>query len=175
VAIDYTDANQYPFQALHAGLVTVGNPPPAKLAVAEVKGGALASTGALRIRLKNLAGVERKVRVTVAAPEGIEVTTPPVEVSVAAWGEAQVTHDLVNRTALAGSRYPLFVAVEYDDQGVHQAVIGQGVVDIQAQQSFFDRWRTAFWIGAAAFVLVWLGFLVWRATAPRHRRAETRP
>src|SRR5207253_3444393 len=33
IAIDYTDANQYPFQAIHVGLVTVGSPPPAKVAV----------------------------------------------------------------------------------------------------------------------------------------------
>src|SRR5881628_1998647 len=31
VAVDYTDTNQYPFQAIHLGLITVGSPPPAKM------------------------------------------------------------------------------------------------------------------------------------------------
>jgi hypothetical protein len=176
VAVDYTDANQYPFQALHAGLLTIGNPAPAKVAVAEVKAGTLTTTGTLGIRVKNLAAVARTATVRVAAPEGIEVTSPPVEVTLAPWGEAQVRHELTNRTALAGSRYPLFVTVEYDEEdGLHQAVIGQGVVDIRERQSFFETWRIAFWVGAGLFVVAWLGYLLWRATAPRQRRAETRP
>jgi len=174
VAIDYTDANQYPFQALHAGILTVGTPPLAKVAIPSVNAPALSSTGRLRIHLKNLAGVARTATVRGTAPEGIEVSTPPAEVALAPWGETDVDHGLINRTALAGSRYPVFVTVEYEDEGVHQAVIGQGMVEIRASQSFFETWRVAFWIGAALFVLVWLGILVWRLTAPRQRRAETR-
>ena len=36
VAVDYTDANQYPFQALHAATFIVGSPGPAKIAVPEI-------------------------------------------------------------------------------------------------------------------------------------------
>src|SRR5436309_8590312 len=43
VAVDYTYANQYPFQAIHVGLVTVGSPPPAKASVSEVKADPLSS------------------------------------------------------------------------------------------------------------------------------------
>lgn len=174
VAIDYTDANQYPFQALHVGILTVGTPPLSKVAIPSVNAPALSSTGTLRVHLKNLAGVARKATVSGIAPEGIEITTPPAEVALAPWGEADVNHSLVNRTALAGSRYPVFVTVEYEEEGVHLAVIGQGMVDIRASQSFFETWRVAFWIGAVVFVVLWLGILVWRLTAPRQRRAETR-
>src|SRR5262249_49755916 len=31
MAVDYTDQNQYPFQALHVAIITVGNPSPAKV------------------------------------------------------------------------------------------------------------------------------------------------
>jgi hypothetical protein len=175
IAVDYTDANQYPFQALHSGLVTVGSPPPAKLAVAEVKADPLSGSSPLRVRMKNLAGVERAATVSVAVPEGIEASSPPQQVTIAPWQEAKVEATLINRTALAGSRYPVFVTVEYDDDGIHQAIVAQGLVEIHGQQSFFETWRTAFWVGAAVFVLAWLGFLLWRATTPRHRRAETRP
>ena len=174
VAIDYTDANQYPFQALHAGILTVGTPPLSKVAIPSVNAPPLSSTGRLRVHLKNLAGVARTATVRGAAPEGIEITTPPAEVALAPWGEADVEHGLVNRTALAGSRYPIFVTVEYEEDGVHQAIIGQGMVEIRASQSFFETWKVAFWIGAAVFVLIWLGILAWRLTAPRQRRAETR-
>src|SRR5439155_1286574 len=121
------DANQYPFQAIHAGLVTVGSPPPAKMAVAELKADPLSSSGTLRIRVKNLAGVVRQASVSVVAPEGIEVSTPTEEVKLAAWQERVVSVPIVNRTALVGSRYPVFAEVQYDDEGVHQTVAGQGM------------------------------------------------
>src|SRR5438477_571882 len=85
VAVDYTDANQYPFQAIHLGLVTVGSPPPTKAAVSEVKADPLSSAGTLRIRLKNLAGVVRQASLTVVTPEGLEVTTPVQDLKLAAY------------------------------------------------------------------------------------------
>jgi len=68
----------------------------------------------------------------------------------------------------------VFVTVEYEDEGVHQAVIGQGIIEIRGNQSFFETWRVAFWIGAAVFVMIWLAILVWRLSAPRRRQGETR-
>src|SRR5437870_11367775 len=151
VAVDYTDTNQYPFQAIHLGLVTVGNPPPAKMAVSEVKADPLSSAGTLRIRVKNLAGVVRQASLTVVTPEGIEVTAPVQDVKLAAWEERTVSVPIVNRTALVGSRYPVFGEVQYDDDGVHQAVVGQGMVAIEAAHSFFEVRRTWFWkIGRAS-------------------------
>ena len=175
IAVDYTDANQYPFQAIHLGLVTVGSPPPAKVAVSELKADPLSNSGTVRIRIKNLAGVARKASVSVVAPEGVEVTAPAQDVSLAAWEERTVTAPIVNRTALVGSRYPLFAEVQYDDDNVHQTVAGQGMVAIEAAQSFFEVRRTWFWIVAGVLVALWLGFLVWRGTFGRSRRAESRP
>jgi len=161
VAVDYTDTNQYPFQAIHLGLVTVGNSPPAKMAVSELKADPLSSAGTLRM--------------SVVTPEGIEVTVPAQDVKLAAWEERTVSVPIVNRTALVGSRYPVFGEVQYDDDGVHQAVVGQGMVAIEAAHSFFEVRRTWFWIVAGVLVALWLGFLVWRGTFGRSRRAESRP
>jgi len=173
IAVDYTDANQYPFQAVHLGLVTVGSPPPAKVAVSELKADPLSSSGTLSIRVKNLAGVARQASVSVVAPEGIEVTAPTQEVRLAAWEERTVTAPIVNRTALVGSRYPLFAQVQYDEDGVHQTVAGQGMVEIEAAQSFLEKWRLWFEIVAGVLVAAWLGVLLWRAITSQSRRAET--
>src|SRR5437867_5326839 len=175
IAIDYTDANQYPFQAIHVGLVTVGSPPPAKVAVAELKANPLSSSGTLRIRVKTLAGVVRQASVSVVAPEGIEVSAPAQDLRLAAWEERTVSVPIVNRTALAGSRYPVFAQVQYDDEGVHQAVAGQGMVAIEAPHSFFEKWRLWFGIAAGVLVAAWLGVLLVWAISSRGRRAETRP
>ena len=175
IAIDYTDANQYPFQAIHVGLVTVGSPPPAKVAVAELKANPLSSSGTLRIRVKNLAGVVRQASVSVVAPEGIEVSAPAQDLRLAAWEERTVSVPIVNRTALVGSRYPVFAEVQYDDEGVHQAVAGQGIVEIEAAHSYFEVRRTWFWIAAGVLVALWVGILLWRQMTARSRRTESSP
>jgi hypothetical protein len=166
LAVDYTDANEYPFQALQAGTVLVGNPPPAKIAVPEMKLPAIASTGSLTMKVKNLAGTDRRVTVNVIVPDGLEVVRPIDEFALAAWGEESVSASLVNRTALAGSRYPVFAAVQYeDDPPAHQTVIAQAVVEILAPQSFFNQRRNLLWIVAGVMVAVWLGIMLWRTLA----------
>ena len=173
LAIDYADANQYPFQALHVGLLTTGNPAPAKAAVPEVQAGAVDKSGTARVKVKNLAPADRKATVTMIVPDGLEASKPTQELGLAGWEEKSVSFPLVNRTALAGSRYPVFVVVQYDDGDAHQTVLSQGVVDILASQSFFQRSQNLLWVGAGALVLAWLGFVVWSATV-RPRRAQSR-
>src|SRR5437762_2253586 len=73
------------------------------------------------------------------------------------------------------NQYPLFAEVQYDDEGVHQAVAGQGIVEIEAAHSYFEVRRTWFWIAAGVLVALWVGILLWRGLAARSRRAESRP
>lgn len=174
LAIDYADANQYPFQALHVGLLTIGSPTPARAAVPEVQAGALDTSGSVRIKVKNLAASERKAAVSMIVPDGIEATRPTQEVGLGGWEEKSISLPLLNRTALAGSRYPIFVALQYDEGDMHQTVLSQGVVEILASQSFFQRSRSLLWVGAGALIAIWLGFVVWSATVRRPRRAQSR-
>jgi len=172
VAVDYTDANQYPFQALHAGLLTVGNPPPAKAAVSQVTADPVAKSGTVRVKVKNLADVTRAAILTVLAPEGVEVTTPVQQLTLGGWEEKSLSARLTNRTALAGSRYPIFVTLHYDDDGVRQTAVAQGLVEIRASQSFFQERQTALLVGAAVLVAGWLGVLAWWLFVGRPRRVE---
>ena len=160
LTVDYTDANQYPFQALQVNAVLVGQPPPP-------------TTGVVRVRLKNLAGVARSAAVSVLVPEGLEVPDGVPPVPLAGWEEKTVSAKLVNRTALPGSRYPLYVTVEYDEDSAHQAAIAQGVVEIVAAQSFLERQRTLLWIGAVVLGLVWVTMILWRVTGRTRVRAAS--
>jgi hypothetical protein len=168
LAIDYTDANQYPFQALHVGLVTVGaSPPPSKVAVSEVKADPLSSSGAVHVRLKNLSAVERRAAVTIALPEGLEASNRSDPVRLAAWQETTVSVPIVNRTALAGSHYPIFAAVEYDEDAAHQTVVAQTVIEILSAQSFFHVPGNTFLVIAGVLGAAWLGFMLRQVTARR--------
>ncbi len=164
VAVDYTDANQYPFEALHVALLPIGNPTPAKLAVPSIDIPPVSTTGTVRLRVKNLAGVARSVAATVFVPGDLEVTDPPPRIELAPWEEKDVRAGFVNRTALAGSRYPIFVALEYDEGGAHQAILAQNVVEIRAARAWLSTWLL--WAGGV-LVVGWLALLAFR----RPRRA----
>jgi hypothetical protein len=98
----------------------------------------------------------------VLVPEGLEVATPRTELQLAAWEEAEISVGLTNRTALAGSRYPVFVAVEYDDGPVHQALVVRNIVEILASDSPLERHGQYLWIGAAVLGLLFLALVVFR-------------
>ena len=159
IAVDYADANLYPFQALLVTAVTVGNPGPAKVSVPEIRSSGIADEGSLSLRFKNLAGVDRDVRYRLIVPEGLEASEPVGSMHLKAWAEATTSIDVVNRTALAGSRYPVFVAAEYDDEGVHQGVVAQGIVEIVPPRNFWEKYQTVLIAGAALLVVAWLGLV----------------
>ena len=163
LAVDYTDANQYPFQALQTQSVVVGNPPPAKVAVPAIKSEDIAGSGTLAITVKNHTPDSRTAHVDVLVPEGLEVTNGSRELTLEAWKEEHLDVPVTNRTALVGSRYPVFVSAQYDDGGVHQAVVAQGIVSVVGTESFFTRNRQLLWVLAGAVVLAWLTVVVVRA------------
>jgi hypothetical protein len=150
VGVDYTDGNQYPFQAVQGGRIAVGNPAPAKIAIASMTAGKLAKSDDAKITVKNLEGVARKTAMRVMVPTGLEADPASSELALEPWEEKTVTVTLTNRTALAGSRYPVFASIEYDADGTHFAVLGQGVVEIIPSETLIDRLGGGLWIGAAA-------------------------
>jgi hypothetical protein len=163
LAVDYTDQNQYPFQALHTHTIVTGNPPPAKVAVPAIEGEEIAGSGTLSVALKNLSSDTRMAKVSVLMPEGLEASDAVRDVTLEGWKEATLEVRVTNRTALVGSRYPVFVTAEYDDGPVHQAVVAQGIVTVAATESLFTRNRRLLWLLAGAVVLAWLAFVGSRA------------
>jgi hypothetical protein len=156
VAVDYTDGNQYPFQAVQGGRLAVGNPPPAKIAIASMTAGKLAKSVAATLTVKNLEGVARTAAVRVMPPDGIEATPATAELTFEPWQEKTLDVTLTNRTALAGSRYPVFASVEYEADGTHFAVLGQGIVEIVPSETVVDRFGGSLWIGAVALGAVFV-------------------
>jgi hypothetical protein len=157
VAVDYTDANQYPFQALHAATFIVGSPGPAKIAVPEIVAPPLSESGDVSLTVKNLAGTARPATVTIYVPDGLEAPDATQKIDLPAWETAKVQTGLLNRTALAGSRYPIFVAVEYDDEGAHQTLVSSSTVEVQQHRALISRgllWVVGGLLAAWAIVLI---------------------
>lgn len=162
VTVDYTDANHYPFQALHVMLVTVGNPPPAKVLVSEMTGARVSSQGTLEIKLKNLAGETRTAALHLVVPQGLEVVGSPQAITLDGWEGKSIALSLINRTALAGSRLPAFAMLEYDDAGGHQAVVAHAPIEVVPAQSVFSEHRGALALAAVALVVGWAGLVLAR-------------
>lgn len=173
VSVDYTDLNQYPFQALQVHTFVVGTPPPAKVAVPEIQGGEVRGDGALAITVKNLTPDARTAQLEVLVPAGIEVGGATRELRLEAWGEARVEVPLHNRSALVGSRYPAFVTVQYEDGAVHHTALAQGWVVIVGTGTFVERWGS--WMAAAGWALVlgWTAYLGWLRMRPRQAAGQT--
>jgi hypothetical protein len=163
LAVEYTDQNQYPFEALLTQTLVVGNPPPAKVTVPAIRIEDVTGTGTLSVTVKNLTPDPRAVRVSVLVPDGLEATDAVRQVNLEGWKDATLEVPITSRTALAGSRYPVFVAAEYDDGPVHQAVVAQGVVPVTAAESFLTRNRRLVTVVAGAMLLGWLAVVLSRA------------
>ena len=173
IAVDYTDQNQYPFQALQTQAINVGSPPPAKVVVPTIKSADIAGSGTLTLTVKNLTADPRTARVSVFVPEGLEATDPVREVKLDGWKEQDLTVPITNRSALAGSRYPVFVVAEYDAGAVHESAVAQGLVSVIEVQSFFSRNTRFLWIGAGVLVVLWLAIVVMRSAGRSSAGAQT--
>ncbi len=173
ITVSYTDANAYPLHALHVGTVTVGVPPPGKLGMLEAAADALATSGSLRVRLKNLSADPRRVTVGVQLPDSIESPSPVPAVELAPWEEREVEVPLLNRGALPGSRYAVFATAEYDDGAVHQSVIVPTTLEIVAAQSLFRRYGNTLWVLAGVLLVAWAGVVIWWMTTGRRQPTGT--
>jgi hypothetical protein len=164
VTLDYTDANDYPFQALQVAPLLVGEPAPPRVAILDVTGAPVASSGSIEARLKNLGEEPRQVHVHFHVPAAVEVEAPETRVDLDGWEERTVSTDLVNRTGLPGSRYAVFATAEYEDGEIHQTAVASGTLDVIEEPPLLERYRTRLLGAAALLVLGWAAFVLWRRT-----------
>jgi len=157
--VDYADRNGYAFQAVQVALVSAASATPALVAVLRVAAGQIASGGRVLFRIKSLSELTRQARVQVVVPRGLEVDQPVRSLEIGPWADAEISANILNRAAVAGSRYPVFVTVEYDDRSGHHAALGSAVVEIVPARK---RSASYAWIAVAVLLIVWVGVLAYR-------------
>jgi hypothetical protein len=162
IVVEYADANLYPFQALSVGTLVVGSPPLARVAIPALASPVLSDRAQLSVHVKNLSETERRVTLKVLAPDAIEAKHASEEALLGAWAELEVPVELTNRAALGGSRYPLFVTVEYEDGPVHHTLVGQTSVEILGADAKDSPGGRSVWIAAAIFGALVAGLVAYR-------------
>jgi hypothetical protein len=151
IVVDYADANLYPFQATSLATLAIGGPPLAKVAIGPLGSPVLADRTTLGVHVKNVSAAEQRLSVRLLAPEAIEAGGTGGEVRLEPWQELEIPVELTNRAALPGSRYPLFVAVEYEDGPVHQTLVGQTIVEIRPADAWVGPRGRYLWVAAGIF------------------------
>ena len=162
IVVEYADANLYPFQALSVGMIAVGSAPLPRVAIPALAGAVLADQAELPVLVKNLSETERHVTLKVIAPEAIEQKHASEETVLAPYAELTVPVGLTNRAALPGSRYPLFVTVEYEDGPVHQTVVAQTTLEIRDAGALPGSGGRSLWVAAAIVAALGVGVIAFR-------------
>jgi hypothetical protein len=157
--VDYTDGNGYAYQAVQVALVSTAAASPALLAVLNVDAGQVARDGHVKVRFKSLSELERHVRAEFVVPRGLEVDASVRLLEIEPWADAEARATIVNRAALPGSRYPVFVTLEYDDDSGHHAALGNGLVEIVSAPETSVSYA---WIVAAVLTIAWVAVLIYR-------------
>jgi hypothetical protein len=155
--IDYADVNGHPFQAMHVAVVSSPSSSPALVAVVDVNAHVAGTSGGVQTHLKGLSEAAQQLRLRFLVPRGLEVAPAEVSLALEAWGDAVADATIANRAALAGSRYPVFVVAEYNEDGVPHAALGSAVVEIRGADSEHGR---GLLVGAAALIGAWIVVVV---------------
>lgn len=126
--VDYATASGRRVQMLDQATFVLGDPPPATVTLTVDAPAPLAESGVLRVHLDNTGAERRTVNVTACMPRGFKVPEGVAPVELPAGDEALVELQLRSQARHPGS-YEIFVAAEYEEGPVHQAVIAPVTLD----------------------------------------------
>jgi hypothetical protein len=165
VRLRYADANGYPLSALlvHLQRTEGARSGPARPTLTS---GAVSRFGNARLVIENPGPQPLAGRLTLVLPTEFQTDPENQPVQVPAQGRNELTLVFQNSGALPGSAYPIYATFEYDQDGIHNAVVAGTTVNVVVGS---DAWRVPpLAIGGGALVVV-IGALVlaWRSAAQR--------
>ncbi len=166
--LDFAKRDGYPQHGVHADTLVIGSPRGPTVAVAALDAGPLGTKSVLRAQIRNGGNRTRAVQVSVYAPAGLEAAPPARTIDVGAGDSASVDFSLVNRTEVPWSRQPVYVALEYEEDGVQQSALARVVLDVVPSLFGLIRWRWWLWTVAGVATLAWVAAMGWRAATSRN-------
>jgi hypothetical protein len=167
VTVGYSDANGYNFSAIATNSYS------AREASSSDIFGILTATpigdeGDLRLRLKNNSLQQQQLTITPFMPAELSAKGLPATATLAPGSEQELTGRISNFSALGGSRYPIFIAAEYDAGERHYTSVITTMVDVVPRGTPFNVYRN--WLIAAGVVLFLAA--IWKMTRSRKSGAK---
>ncbi len=153
----YHDANGHPFSVV-AGYFTknvadYGTGVSGSMGTAEVP---QSGTGEAKLKIKNLEGDSKEVKVMVYLPDEIKVDDSEKTVALGPFEEREIKYVMEPQNALVGSTYSVLASLEYDS-GKHHASYARGTVRIlEAKEGFGVIWILATLFIALLSIFIYL-------------------
>ncbi len=157
VYVNYTDANQYPFSAISCMQFNFGENVSSQI-FATSADMQMSNKGTFLLNIKNLSEKEKDVQVRLIVPKELSLLNSPKKVSLKARSEKEITFDINNFSALAGSNYQIYSLLEYVETGKHYTAIVPGMIKIAKKEPFYLKYKTALIIIAVLLIILFLIF-----------------
>lgn len=151
VTIAYADANGYSFSAIASSSYASGMATTSDI-FGVLSALPVSDRGDLRLKLKNNASEPRTLTLNPVLPLELTPESLPRTLTLAPGEEHEVKGAIANFSALGGSRYPIFIAMEYDTADRHFSSVVTTMVDIVAPGTVFSRYRN--WLIGAGLILL---------------------
>ncbi len=127
ISVDYTDANQYPFNAMTINYADYGDAPNARvtgnIGVLDVS-----DRERMKVSVKNVDEVQRKVSVRLVTSKEFAVSDKVQEIDLSPGEEKKLIFDIRNNGGLSGSTYPVFALITYEDAAYHYMNLTSGSI-----------------------------------------------
>jgi len=143
IIVDFHDAKQYPFSAISGMTYHIREDVNSQL-IFQAQDPVIPyadDTGEFNINIRNVADVERKIRVKLLIPKELSVSDNPMEIVIPARGQKDLFFEIRNFSAQAGASYPLFCYLEYEAEKKHYTTVGNATALIAAEKNWFRDTR----------------------------------
>jgi hypothetical protein len=165
VTLAYADANGYNFSAIATNSYSAREASSSDIfgiLTAEPVG----DEGQLRLKLKNNSLQQQQVTLTPFLPAELTPQGLPATATLPPGSEQEFTGRITNFSALGGSRYPVFIAAEYETADRHFTSVITTMVDVVPRGTSFTVYRN--WLIGLGIILFLAA--IWKMTRPRKSR-----
>jgi hypothetical protein len=125
ISVDYTDANQYPFNAMTVSYADYGDAPNARV-TGSIGVLRLSDSDSLKVSVKNVDEVGRKVSVRLVTSKEFAVSNKVQEIALVPGDEKKVIFEIRNSGGLSGSTYPVFALITCEDTAYRYLNVASG-------------------------------------------------
>ena len=150
ITVSYTDLNGYPFSALSARLLPIGEAirGDLHLTLSPLR---LGRRAVLPVDVTNRSARPKQVELELKVSSDITVREAARSFAIEPWGKEEFRFTLENFSALEGSTYPVFALAVYQEEGRQYAGLAFALVSIKSPSMWSNPY---FWLAAIVLALV---------------------
>ena len=140
LAVEYTDANRYPFTASSVVYLNYKEGVVSRVA-GEIAAISIADSGRMKVKIKNLEQAEEKIAIHLIAAKEFLIPTPEKQITLKPGLEETVVFDIKNLSALTGSNYPVYAILGYEDEKYHYVNVLAGNIKVEEKKTFVAEYK----------------------------------